>query len=40
MNIDRAGDAIAIPLFILLAYYMWNIQNRNYTENILLVFGI
>ncbi len=39
-NISHIGDIIAIPFFVLLINYFYNIQNKNIIEYILLVFSV
>ena len=39
-NISSYGDILAIPFFLLLTIYFYNIEKRSVTENILLLFSI
>ncbi len=39
-NLDRYGDILAIPFFILLSFYFYKIKNKTILEYILLVFSI
>lgn len=39
-NISHWGDIIAIPFFLLLCIYFYQIRNRNLIENILFLFSI
>jgi hypothetical protein len=39
-NISHIGDIIAIPFFIALIYYFYNINDKNYIEYILFLFSI
>jgi hypothetical protein len=39
-NIDRIGDILAIPFFLLLSIYFINIKNKNFLEIILMLFSI
>ena len=37
-NLSSYGDILAIPFFLLLTIYFYNIERRSATENILLLF--
>jgi hypothetical protein len=39
-NLSSYGDILAIPFFLLLTIYFYNIERRSVTENILLLFSI
>lgn len=39
-NISRYGDMVAIPLFALLAYYFYTIENKSTIEYVLYAFSI
>jgi hypothetical protein len=39
-NISHIGDIIAIPFFILLIIYFYNIQNRDNIEDLILIFSV
>ena len=39
-NLRSYGDILAIPFFLLLTIYFYNIERRSFTENILLLFSI
>ena len=39
-NLTSYGDILAIPFFLLLTIYFYNIEKRSVTENILLLFSI
>ena len=39
-NLSSYGDILAIPFFLLLTIYFYNIERRSFTENILLLFSI
>ena len=39
-NLSSYGDILAIPFFLLLTIYFYNIEKRSVTENILLLFSI
>tara|TARA_B100001989_G_C24507491_1_gene448501 strand:- start:860 stop:1060 length:201 start_codon:yes stop_codon:yes gene_type:complete len=39
-NLSSYGDILAIPFFLLLTIYFYNIEKRSITENILLLFSI
>jgi hypothetical protein len=39
-NLDRYGDILAIPFFILLSYYFYRIKNKTTLEYVLLIFSI
>ena len=39
-NLTSYGDILAIPFFLLLTIYFYNIERRSATENILLLFSI
>jgi len=39
-NISHYGDILAIPFFVLLSYYFYNINNKNPLEYILLWFSV
>ncbi len=39
-NISHIGDIIAIPFFILLVHYFYNLKNKNIIENILFLFSL
>ncbi len=39
-NISHIGDIIAIPFFILLVHYFYNINNKNPIEYILFLFSL
>jgi hypothetical protein len=39
-NINHIGDVFAIPLFALLAVYLYQIENKTPVEYILLAFAI
>ncbi len=38
--ISHIGDIIAIPFFILLVIYFYNIHNRDNIENVILIFSV
>jgi len=38
-HIDRIGDILAIPLFLLATIYFYNIEKRDMIENVLLIFS-
>jgi hypothetical protein len=38
-HVDRIGDILAMPFFLLAAIYFYNIEKRDITENILLIFS-
>ena len=40
MKINYIADALAIPFWIVLIYYMSHIQNKTIIEKILLLFGV
>ena len=39
-NISRYGDMVAIPLFALLVYYFYSIENKSTIEYVLYAFSI
>jgi hypothetical protein len=39
-NINKYADILAIPLFALLVYYFYNIQNKTIIEYILFSFAV
>lgn len=39
-NISHWGDILAIPFFLLLIIYFYNIPNKTFTENILFFFVV
>ncbi len=39
-NISRYGDMVAIPLFALLSYYFYTIENKTNLEYVLYAFSI
>jgi hypothetical protein len=39
-NLNHYADILAIPLFALLTYYFYTLENKNPTEYLLLFFGI
>ena len=40
MKINYIADALAIPFWIVLIYYMSHIKNKTIIEKILLLFGV
>lgn len=39
-NLDKIGDVLAIPFFLLSTIYFYNIDNKSYIEYVLLLFSI
>ena len=39
-NLSHYGDILAIPFFLLLSMYFYNIENKNLLEYILYIFCI
>lgn len=39
-NIDKIGDVLAIPFFLLASIYFYNIPNKSNLENLLMLFFI
>jgi tellurite resistance protein TehA-like permease len=39
-NLSHYGDILAIPFFLLLSIYFYNIENKNFLEYILYIFCI
>jgi hypothetical protein len=39
-NSFHIADILAIPLFVLMVYYFYNIKNKNTTEYVLFLFAI
>lgn len=39
-NLDKIGDILAIPFFLLATIYFYNLKNKNYVENLLFMFFI
>ena len=39
-NLANYGDILAIPFFMLLVRYFYNIKNRTFMENLLLLFSV
>lgn len=39
-NLANYGDILAIPFFMLLVRYFYNIKNRTFIENLLLLFSV
>lgn len=39
-NLDKIGDVLAIPFFLLSSIYFYNIVNKTYIEYVLLLFSI
>jgi tellurite resistance protein TehA-like permease len=39
-NLSHYGDILAIPFFLLLSIYFYNIENKNLLEYILYIFCI
>ena len=38
-NLANYGDILAIPFFMLLVRYFYNIKNRTFIENLLMLFS-
>ena len=38
-NLSHYGDILALPLFALLTYYFYTLENKNPIEYLLLFFG-